>query len=305
MPTNVTTLNNTANIPRLQDTAPESFYGIVGLLIVFIFISTRATFKALATYRAIKGTPASLIRSAAQGSVELNGVQETSLIKPLISPLTLANCTWYEYVIQKKVIDAQNNIRWETIYRDTSVTPILLRDKTGECWVFPKKAQVSTPNIFMRYENTGTPWRRPYPANQALRPFFNFLWHAVNILTLGALSAYLKNKPYRHIESIMQHNDPLYALGFFHSYHARDQHVFKTILEQANTTNVGLDWIPSAHTPGTKHTLSASSDEKNTPFLLSSKTQHKLIQEQLGSFLVWLGIDLALIIGLAFFMGIY
>src|SRR5690606_41395239 len=119
------------------------------------------------------------------------------------------------------------------------------------------------------------------------------------------LSAYLKNKPYRHIERLMQHTDPLYALGFFHSYHDRDQPMFKAALEQATRKLAKLDWIPAAHMPGTKHVLSASHEGENIPYLLSSKTQHKFIREKLGTFLAWLGINLALVIGLAFFMGLY
>ena len=298
-------LQHTGNTPRLKDTAPESFYSIIGLLIVFLFIATRTVFKALAAYRAIKGTPTSLIRSAAQGSVELTGMQYTALNKPTISPLTFSNCTWYDYTIQKKGIDAQNNVNWQTIYQKTSRTPFLLRDNTGECWIFPEKAQVSTGNVFIRYETSGVPWDKPYPANRPLPPFLNFLWKTMNILTLGALSAYLRNMPYRHIESIMKPNDPLYALGFFRSYRDTEQETFKDLLNETKATKAALDWIPAAQTPGTKHAVSVSTEDRNTPFLLSSNTEKKLMQEQLITLLIWLFIDVALFTGLAVFIAVF
>jgi hypothetical protein len=305
MSVTMTQLQRPHNILRLKDTAPESFYSVVGILIVFWLIATRSVFKALATYRAIKGTPTSLIRSAAQGNVELNGTQDSALTIPLNSPLTFSSCTWYDYVIEKKVTDVQNNVTWETIYRNTSITPLLLHDKTGECWIFPEKAQVSTSNIFMRYETNGIPWSRSYPANKPLPPLLNFLWNAVNILTLGTLSAYLKNRPYRHIERIMKPNDPLYAMGFFRSYHDSEQNTFKDLLNQNNTKNATINWIPSAQISGTKHALSMSTEDKKTAFLLSSNSENKLIREQLGTLLIWLGISIASFTGIALFMAVY
>jgi len=305
MSVTVTQIKHHPTVPRLKDTAPESFYSIVGILIVFWLIATRTTFKALATYRAIKGTPTSLIRSAAQGSVELNGTQDTVLNKPTSSPLTFSPCTWYDYVIEKKVTDTQDTVRWESIYQNTSKTPLLLRDKTGECWIFPDRALVSTPTIFMRYETSGVPWNKSYPANQPLPPVLQFLWNTANILTLGALGAYLRSRPYRHVERIMKPNDPLYALGFFRSYRAEDQSAFKDLLNRTTTKNAAIDWITSAQAPGTKHTLSASGEDRQAPFLLSSKTEKKFMQEQLCTFLIWLGIDIALFTGLAFFVAVY
>ncbi|MEY3183105.1 MAG: hypothetical protein RLZ35_1090 [Pseudomonadota bacterium] len=290
---------------RLKDTAPESFYSIVGILIVFCLLATRTVFKTLSAYRAIKSIPTSLIRSAAQGQVELNGIQHSSLVSPLKSPLTLTACTWYDYVIQKKEIDTQQRVTWQTIYQQTSDTPILLRDKTGECWVFPSQATVNTQNIFMHYDDTGVPWNKLYPANRPLPTLLNFLWHTVNIITLGTLSAYSRNKPYRHIEKIMQANDPLYALGFFKSYHEAELSAFKGLLNTIKVQQTPMTWQPITSTQVPIHTLSLALGDKEAHFILSNTSEKKLMQTQRHLIILWLGIDLVILVCLGMFVTVY
>ena len=52
--------------------------------------------------RVMEDMPTSKVRSAAQGFVELAGVQHPLDATPLLAPLTHHPCTWWSYVIEKK-----------------------------------------------------------------------------------------------------------------------------------------------------------------------------------------------------------
>jgi hypothetical protein len=92
--------------------------------------------------RLIEDIPASKIRSAPQGHVELSGFAKTPAEGHLLSPLTKTPCVWYHYRIERA--DGIQRERWRTTERGTSTQPFLVDDGTGHCLVDPRGADITT-----------------------------------------------------------------------------------------------------------------------------------------------------------------
>ena len=95
----------------------------------------------LAKARYLKDTPASKIRSAAQGFVELHGeleVPDTGLIH---APLSGAPCVWWRYKIEEAV-ESDKTTRWQVRTRKASDAWLKLTDGTGHCLINPAGATV-------------------------------------------------------------------------------------------------------------------------------------------------------------------
>jgi E3 Ubiquitin ligase len=95
------------------------------------------SFKSWRKNRTIGDTPASRVRSAAQGYVELDGVGMLPPGSTNKSPLTGTPCTWWSYQVEER--DREG---WSTIDSETSAAPFLLDDGTGQCLVDPRGAEV-------------------------------------------------------------------------------------------------------------------------------------------------------------------
>ena len=141
--------------------------------------------------RLIEDTPQSLIRSAAQGYVELQGQCKLMPGEPIIAPLTGMRCLWWSYTIDSQVGGKTPN--WQTVKHDASGDLFLVVDETGQCVVDPDNAHIYPSAKDVWYGNTPQPEGGPG------------IGHSI----LGSR--------YRYTELRMQDGDPLYALGYFHT----------------------------------------------------------------------------------------
>lgn len=150
-----------------------------------------ASLRFYARARIIEDTPHSLIRSAAQGYIELAGRAELLPGPPITAPLTGTPCVWWAYRIEERSGGGRG--RWTTLNRQISDDLFCLRDATGRCVVDPERAEVYPAVKQTWYGDTPEPLRGP----------------AYGGFPLGAR--------YRYVEERIHAGDPLYALGFFHT----------------------------------------------------------------------------------------
>lgn len=154
-----------------------------------------AAFRQLRQARWVEDTPTSLIRSAAQGLVELHGHCAAAAQPPLRSPLQGTACLWYRFTIEAYRRSGKHS-RWCVVERGESERPFLLRDETGECWIDPRGAVVH-PRQRRRWEGRS---RWPTEPGQGTG------WIG---LALG--------ERYRYTEEWFADGEALYALGWFES----------------------------------------------------------------------------------------
>ncbi len=181
------------------------------------------TFSLVRRARWIMDTPTSKISSAAQGFVELEGKQKNIEGQPVYSPISNTLCTWYDYSIEKKVRQGKKT-HWRTIASGTSQALFGMTDATGECTIDPDQATIlgGYTQVWYGLSPKGCEYSR--------------------------LRAWLIFFPYCYTEHLFKPNDPLYAMGMFHSDESQ------------------------------VHTLSAK-DKADRPFILSTTPQATLIRK--------------------------
>src|SRR5579859_2373969 len=140
----------------------------------------------------VEDTPKSVIRSAAQGYVELSGTCRLMPGEPILAPLTRNRCVWWSYSVERYV-GSGKNAHWENVRNETSGELFLVEDDTGRCVVDPDKASVYPSAKDVWYGGSEMPEGGP----------------GLGTSRLGA--------SYRYTEQRMQEGDPLYALGYFHT----------------------------------------------------------------------------------------
>lgn len=140
---------------------------------------------------ALKDTPRSLIRSAAQGYVELQGTAKLMPGDPIVAPLSGKRCVWWRYRIESKSRFGGN---WRTLdgsTHDTSTDIFVIEDETGQCVVDPDKSDI-TPSARDSWSGNS-----PMPeGGPATGGFFG---------------------RYRYIEERIEEGVDLCALGYFHT----------------------------------------------------------------------------------------
>ncbi|MGO9514031.1 MAG: GIDE domain-containing protein [Steroidobacteraceae bacterium] len=158
-------------------------------------------FKAWRENRVVGDTPASRIRSAAQGYVELTG-HGVMMPKPQNKgPLTSLPCTWWRYKIEERGSIGRSR-GWRTIDSGTSEVPFILDDGTGQCMVDPRGAEVFPAAKTVWYGSTSWPEVR-LPEGQGF---------------LGKLTdALLAGGRYRYTEYRLQPRETVCALGTYRS----------------------------------------------------------------------------------------
>ncbi len=174
-----------------------------GLVLLVLAVFTGVGFflwkKSFQHARVMEDMPRSKVRSAAQGFVELSGIQHPLEGTPLSAPLTGSACTWWDYKIEKseqtRSSQGQDSTSWSTVEKDTSVGFFHLKDETGEILVNPMGADV-TPSL-----------RRVWYGN-ARRP---------NGGGSSGFGGSLRGR-YRYTERIMRPGEPIYALGHFETW---------------------------------------------------------------------------------------
>ena len=150
--------------------------------------------------RIIEDTPTSKIRSAAQGYVEIIGAGQYFSNRPVIAPLTLTECVWYAFDIEKKEVrhtSKGSQTHWRTVESRTSPDYFKLVDETGHCVVNPHGAEVHPDTKDVWYGHSRWPDKASV-INARKKSFFN----------IG---------DYRYTEKRIHHDEDLYVLGTFRS----------------------------------------------------------------------------------------
>lgn len=140
---------------------------------------------------ALKDTPRSLIRSAAQGHVELQGMARLMPGPPIVAPLTGKRCVWWRYRIQSR---SRSRGSWNSLdgsTHDVSTDIFLIQDETGQCVVDPDKSEVLPSAKDVWSGDTDMPEGGP-----ATGSFFG---------------------RYRYVEERIEEGADLCALGYFHT----------------------------------------------------------------------------------------
>ena len=135
--------------------APDgTFWFWTGICAVFSLLCFGATFFWLRRARILEDTPTSLIRSAAQGYVELRGRAGLMPGPVILSPLSNTRCVWWRYTVEERQRSG-NRDEWRVIDKNTSDDLFLLSDTTGDCIIDPDHASIR-PSVTRR-------WRGPTP----------------------------------------------------------------------------------------------------------------------------------------------
>ncbi|HEV2110467.1 MAG TPA: hypothetical protein VGT99_03855 [Gammaproteobacteria bacterium] len=159
------------------------------------WLALSAAFVAWRSFRrlqVVEDTPESLIRSAAQGYIELSGLCRPMPGEPILAPLTRVRCAWWAYTVEEYV-GSGKSAHWKMIKDEVSGELFYLEDSTGRCVVDPDKATVYPSAKDVWYGNTVMPEGGP----------------GLGTSRLGA--------GFRYTEQRMLDGDPLYALGYFHT----------------------------------------------------------------------------------------
>lgn len=182
---------------------------VVALACIGLFVSA---FVLIYRARLMEDTPTSLIRSAAQGYVELSGHARLLPGPPIVSPLSDTPCAWWSYRVQERERNGKDN-QWRTIEEATSGELFLLADTTGECIVDPDYASV-TPSLSRSWSG---PVQRPHrpPDRESWISFGNF----------------------RYSEKLILIGEPLYATGWF-----RTQTAILDLNESRDVSELMAEW---------------------------------------------------------------
>jgi hypothetical protein len=170
----------------------QNYLGL-GISSAIALICAYLSIKRLMAARIIEDTPTSKIRSAHQAYVELMGFTQLGTEEPLLSPLSQTPCLWYRYNIERYQSSGKNS-QWRSIESKISQRPYLLNDGTGDCYVYPDRAEVKT-----HRKNTWQGNER-HPSNSS-----------------GSHSLF--GSRYRYTEELVCSNDLLYVIAQFETRH--------------------------------------------------------------------------------------
>jgi E3 Ubiquitin ligase len=171
--------------------------GLAGTAIYFFWYA----FKAWREKLVVEDTPASRVRSAAQGYVQLMGHGVIPPNTDLKGPLTSIPCTWWRYKIEERRSSGRSR-SWTTIDGDTSAVPFILDDGTGQCLIDPRGAEVFPSARDVWYGGTEWPDVRIPDGTGVFGKLADLLLSGGN---------------YRYTEYRLQPREPLYALGSYRS----------------------------------------------------------------------------------------
>lgn len=176
----------------IRDADPGHFWFLTTAIWALSLAGFFAGWRFFRRLQLVEDTPKSLIRSAAQGYVELAGTGWLMPGEPIIAPLTRVHCLWWSYRIEEYVSGGRSG-HWQTLKSETSGELFLMQDETGQCVVDPDQATVYPSSKNVWYGNSELPEGGP----------------ALGRMALGSR--------YRYLEERVQDGDPLYALGYFHT----------------------------------------------------------------------------------------
>ncbi|MGA9855113.1 MAG: GIDE domain-containing protein [Gammaproteobacteria bacterium] len=178
--------------PAIRAAEPASFWFWTLVLCAAVIAALIAGFLFLLRAWTVEETPVSLIRSAAQGYVKLEGTADLMPGPPITSPLTSSRCVWWSYKIEERVSSGRSS-RWETVDHGTCDDLFLIRDSSGQCVVDPENAEVMPA--------TETVWYGDEP-------------HPLTGPTIGGFALASR---YRYAEKLINPQEFIFALGLFHT----------------------------------------------------------------------------------------
>jgi len=147
--------------------------------------------------RILENTPTSKIRSAPQGYVEIIGKMQYLVNQPVEAPLTKEKCVWFSFKIEKKVRSYSGKSprsSWTTVEEEFSKRPFQCIDETGTCMINPAGAEVYPSREDIWYG--GEKWPVKGPKRH----------HSI-----------FSSNSYRYTEKRLYADEPLYAIGNFHT----------------------------------------------------------------------------------------
>ncbi|CAA0100236.1 GIDE domain-containing protein [Zhongshania aliphaticivorans] len=170
----------------------ETDYFALAICALISLVSAVSSFSRLKTARVIEDTPTSKIRSAHQGYVELVGFAKAGPEQLLLSGLSQTPCLWYRYKIERYESSGKNS-SWRSIENKTSEQPFIINDGSGDCYVMPNRAEVST----IRKRSWQGNSRHPKKTS------------GINLF----------GQRYRYTEEMLCTDDLLYVIGLFETRH--------------------------------------------------------------------------------------
>ncbi len=176
----------------VRDIDPGHFWLFATAVWAAALVAFFAGWRYFRRLQVVEDTPKSLIRSAAQGYVELAGTSRLMPGEPILAPLTRTRCVWWAYKVEEYVSSGKSG-HWQAISNEASGELFWVEDSTGRCVVDPEKALVYPSAKDVWYGKSATPEGGP------------------------ALGASRFGSRFRYTEERMQDGDPLYALGYFHT----------------------------------------------------------------------------------------
>ena len=166
------------------------FIGICGVMSMVGFFTLK---NGLHRHRLIENMPRSLLRSAAQGYVELHGSAHRLQGEPMVARLSARPCVWFQFEIAERR-RGKNGTSWVKVESGASTDCFQFRDDTGECVVDPEGADVIAVIKDQWYGDERWPVSGP-PQRQRW-------WHSGR---------------YRYTEQRIHDGDELFVLGRFRS----------------------------------------------------------------------------------------
>ncbi|MGH8460065.1 MAG: GIDE domain-containing protein [Stenotrophobium sp.] len=168
-------------------------------------------FVLLRRARLMEDTPTSLIRSAAQGYVELSGRAGLMPGPVIVSPLSGTSCVWWSYRVEHRERGDKRD-EWQLIEKATSGELFLLSDTTGDCIIDPDHAHIN-PSV-------SRSWRGPTEKPGR-----------------GPDGGWLSFGDYRYREQLIRIGDLLCTLGWF-----RSQGAERAFDEAADVRDLLAEW---------------------------------------------------------------
>lgn len=183
---------------------PIHFWGAFALFALLTAFCCWRAFVNLKRKRIIEDLPTSLLRSAAQGYVELKGRAALIDGEAILGPLTGLPCTWFRFRVEERQHRADRSGSesiWKTIDEGISDGLFYLVDATGRCVIDPEGAVITPSDRVCWYGRHRQPDRPP-----------------------GGGAAFWQQLGcnYRYSEERIAVNAPLYALGMFTTHGGAD-----------------------------------------------------------------------------------
>lgn len=172
-------------------------------LVMFLVLSVAIpvllyfSYKAFKRFRFMDATATSRVRSAAQGHVELKGLGEWLPNGSILSPFSKSRCIWYHCTIEKRK-NRGKNTTWSNLRDELSGELFRLVDDTGHCIINPDHAHVVPEHDVTWYGSSQGDYDKAPGSSR---------W-----ISFGS-------GRYRFRERLIRTASPIYALGWFSSFH--------------------------------------------------------------------------------------